>query len=102
MDRRLCAAGNVALLTRRHGDAEAQRGRKMIMMCFCRTKRSQVASNFLYVSSSLRLCVCLLALNAISSFFGSRVAAADVTAEQVNAAINSGVAFLEKQQRPDG
>ena len=27
---------------------------------------------------------------------------AHVTPEQVNAAINNGVAFLEKQQRPDG
>jgi len=31
-----------------------------------------------------------------------RTASADVTAEQVNSAISRGVAFLEKQQRPDG
>src|ERR1044071_10212075 len=31
-----------------------------------------------------------------------RLAKADVTPEQVNAAINNGVAFLEKVQRPDG
>src|SRR5439155_18579055 len=34
--------------------------------------------------------------------FGERSLRADVTAAQVNAAIDGGVAYLEKQQRPDG
>src|SRR5262245_10282785 len=56
----------------------------------------------LCASASLRLCVFLGATSLIWVLFSARVARAEVTAEQVNAAINSGVAFLEKQQRPDG
>jgi squalene cyclase len=38
----------------------------------------------------------------LAIFSAPRCVQADVTADQVNAAINAGVAFLEKQQRPDG
>jgi hypothetical protein len=44
----------------------------------------------------------LLVVNGLVFGILSDSARAEVTAEQVNAAINNGVAFLEKQQRPDG
>jgi hypothetical protein len=50
---------------------------------------------------SLRLGVHLFGLAACVLILGD-AARADVTAEQVTTAINNGVAYLEKQQRPDG
>src|SRR5262245_25850595 len=63
--------------------------------------RNDPFSNPLCASVSPRLCFYLFAVAASLLLFG-KPASADVTAEQVNAAINNGVAYLEKQQRPDG
>src|SRR5205823_6277483 len=52
----------------------------------------------LRVSMPLWLRVCLMALLQFGALFCAP-ARADVSAEQVNAAIKNGVSFLEKQQR---
>src|SRR4051812_23132203 len=51
--------------------------------------------------SSVPPCLCAIFLS-IPLVCISRPARADVTAAQVNAAIESGIAYLEKQQRPEG
>src|SRR5262245_54575276 len=58
--------------------------------------------NPLRASAPLRLCGYLIGVGVLLWAVSSRPARADVTAEQVNTAISQGVAFLEKQQRPDG
>src|SRR5262245_29998309 len=57
---------------------------------------------FLYRQIRFYLCVSLITVALIAAPITTNNARAEVTTEQVNAAIASGVAFLEKQQRPDG
>lgn len=65
-------------------------------ICLSDFRRHRVSLKSLRVSVSLCLCVFL------SAPICQSAARADVTAEQVNAAIKSGVGYLEKQQRPTG
>jgi Domain of unknown function (DUF4159) len=60
------------------------------------------ASPNLRAFAPLRLCVLLSSVAIFATPFTAQPARAEVTTEQVNAAIAGGVAFLEKQQRPDG
>jgi hypothetical protein len=62
---------------------------------------SQRKSHRLSVSASLRLCVFLIAF-VPSAFWIQGTARSEVTADQVNASIARGAAFLERLQRPDG
>jgi hypothetical protein len=59
-------------------------------------------SAFLCVFATLRFCVLAMGAGLVITALHGSVAGAEVTAEQVNAAIENAVAFLEKQQRPDG
>jgi Domain of unknown function (DUF4159) len=57
---------------------------------------------FPWAVAPLRLCGVSLAVVLTWLLFDANSAGAEVTAEQVNAAITRGAAFLEKLQRPDG
>src|SRR5262245_18040461 len=68
----------------------------------CPSTAARLSVRRLRSSVPLRLCVHPGSLACCLYFFTQLPARADVTAEQVNESIKSGVAFLEKQQRPDG
>src|SRR5438128_762846 len=53
-------------------------------------------------AASVCLCMRLVLLVLFFGIISSEQCRADVTAEQVNAAIKSGIAFLERQQQPSG
>lgn len=52
--------------------------------------------------AAFRLCVFFIGAFVFVELFHSQTIRAEVTADQVNAAIRNGVAYLEKQQRPTG
>src|SRR4051794_6679360 len=104
MHRVFCAAGKRSTLTqRRKGRRDAKEEQKMNEApCFSHPCTLRTVSLPLRVFASSRLCVFLFVVAFLVVPFGERPARADVTAAQVNAAIESGVAYLEKQQRPEG
>src|SRR5690349_17526509 len=106
MDAGLCAAArptarqrmeNVRCLTQRRRDRQRMIGPETFSPGPL-AERGRAFSS----SAPLRLWVIFFPLALIIFLCGARPARADVTAAQVNAAIESGVAYLEKQQRPEG
>src|SRR5262245_48252071 len=100
MKKGICAAALSCFLTqRRTRRRDAKSGEAMKMRQYLIFRPYFV---FLCVSATLRLCVFHTSSLLVPLLIGHVSARAEVTAEQVNAAVSRGVAYLEKTQRPDG